>query len=145
MVEWMYRSTFFLTTALVSEWWGSRSDRFTPWESAPGTYWIGSWVDPRTGLDDVEKRKFLNLPGLELQALGRPTRSQRYTDYSIVVPRRTGTMHLFQCILCLAVCLRYCNSATGSSKPILFSLKPKDLQKNLLNTGYIFHFCVHRS
>jgi hypothetical protein len=33
-------------------------------------------VDPRAGLDDVEKRKFLPPPGLELQPLGRPTRSQ---------------------------------------------------------------------
>jgi hypothetical protein len=32
----------------------------------PGTHWIGGWVDPRAGLDDVEKRKFLTLPGLEL-------------------------------------------------------------------------------
>jgi hypothetical protein len=33
-------------------------------------------VDPRAGLDDVEKRKFLPLPGLELRPLGRPARSQ---------------------------------------------------------------------
>jgi hypothetical protein len=33
------------------------------------------WIDPRAGLDDVEKRKFLTLPGLELQPLGRPARS----------------------------------------------------------------------
>jgi hypothetical protein len=33
-------------------------------------------VDPRAGLDEVEKRKFLTLPGIELQNLGRPTRSQ---------------------------------------------------------------------
>jgi hypothetical protein len=32
-------------------------------------------VDPRAGLDDVEKRKFLNLPGLELRPIGRPARS----------------------------------------------------------------------
>jgi hypothetical protein len=37
-----------------------------PWERAPGTHWIGGWVDPRAGLDDVEKRKFFTLPGLEL-------------------------------------------------------------------------------
>jgi hypothetical protein len=41
-------------------------------------------VDPRAGLDDMEKRKFLILPGLELRPLGRPARSQslyrlRYT------------------------------------------------------------------
>jgi hypothetical protein len=40
------------------------------------THWIGGWVDPRAGLDDVEKRKFLTLPGLELRPLGRPARSQ---------------------------------------------------------------------
>jgi hypothetical protein len=41
-----------------------------------GTHWIGGWVDPRAGLDGVEKRKFLTLPGLELQLLGRSARSQ---------------------------------------------------------------------
>jgi hypothetical protein len=33
-------------------------------------------VDPRAGLDNVEKRIFLILPGLELRSLGRPARSQ---------------------------------------------------------------------
>jgi hypothetical protein len=33
-------------------------------------------VGPRAGLDEVEKRKFLTLPGLELLPLGRPARSQ---------------------------------------------------------------------
>jgi hypothetical protein len=33
-------------------------------------------VAPRTGLDDVEERKFLTLPGLELRPLRRPARSQ---------------------------------------------------------------------
>jgi hypothetical protein len=33
-------------------------------------------VDPRAGLDDVEKRKYLTLPGLELRPLGRPACSQ---------------------------------------------------------------------
>jgi hypothetical protein len=37
---------------------------------------IGGWVDPRAGLDDMEKREFLTLPGLELLPLGRPDRSQ---------------------------------------------------------------------
>jgi hypothetical protein len=41
-----------------------------------GTHWIGGWVDPRAFLDDVEKRKFLTLPGLELRHLDRPARSQ---------------------------------------------------------------------
>jgi hypothetical protein len=33
-------------------------------------------MEPRTGLDDMEKIQFLTLPGLELQPLGRPTHSQ---------------------------------------------------------------------
>jgi hypothetical protein len=33
-------------------------------------------VNPRAGLYDVEKRKFLTLLGLELRPLGRPARSQ---------------------------------------------------------------------
>jgi hypothetical protein len=44
-------------------------------ERGPGTHWTGGWVDPRASLDDVEKRKFLTLSGLELRPLGRPARS----------------------------------------------------------------------
>jgi hypothetical protein len=33
-------------------------------------------MDPRAGLDDVEKRKFLTVPGLELRPFSRPARSQ---------------------------------------------------------------------
>jgi hypothetical protein len=33
-------------------------------------------VGPRDGLDDVEKKKSLTLPELELRPLGRPVRSQ---------------------------------------------------------------------
>jgi hypothetical protein len=67
----------FLTMALVGgEWSASRPCRLTPVERAPGTHWIGGWVDPTAGLDDVEKRKFLTLPGLEVRPLGRPARNQ---------------------------------------------------------------------
>jgi hypothetical protein len=66
----------FLTSALAGgEWSASCPGHFTPEEEAPGTHWIGGWVDPRAGLNAVENRKFLTLPGLELQPLGRPTRS----------------------------------------------------------------------
>jgi hypothetical protein len=33
-------------------------------------------VDPRAGLNDLEKRKFLTLPGLELRHLIHPAHSQ---------------------------------------------------------------------
>jgi hypothetical protein len=46
----------FLTLALGGdEWSASRSGRFTPGERAPGTNWIGGWVDLRAGLDTLEK------------------------------------------------------------------------------------------
>jgi hypothetical protein len=67
----------FLTSALVGgEWSASRPCRFTPEERVTSTHWIGGWVGPRAGLDYLEKRKFLTLPGLELRPLGRPARSQ---------------------------------------------------------------------
>jgi hypothetical protein len=59
-----------------SEWSASHPGRFTPGERAPGTHWIGNSVDSRAGLDGVEKRKFLTLPGLELRPLDRPAHSQ---------------------------------------------------------------------
>jgi hypothetical protein len=76
----------FLTSALVEgEWSASRPCRFTPGERAPGTHWIGGWLDPRAGLDDTESREFLILPGLQFRPLGGPARSQslhrlRYRD-----------------------------------------------------------------
>jgi hypothetical protein len=61
----------FLTSALVGgEWSASGPCRFTPLESGPGTRWIRGWVGPRTGLDDVEKIKFLTPSGLVLRPLG---------------------------------------------------------------------------
>jgi hypothetical protein len=67
----------FLTSAPVGgKWSASRPGRFSTGERAAGTRWIGGWVNPRTGLDDTEKWKFLPPPGLELRPLGRPARSQ---------------------------------------------------------------------
>jgi hypothetical protein len=54
----------------------TRPCRFTPMETDPGTHWLGGWVNPRAGLDDVVKWIFLTLPALELRPLGRPARSQ---------------------------------------------------------------------
>jgi hypothetical protein len=46
-------------------------------------------VGPRTGLDDVERKKFLPLQGLELRPLSvvQPVAS-RHTDCDILVPVR---------------------------------------------------------
>jgi hypothetical protein len=80
----------FLDLGISWSWSASRPDRFIPGEKAPGTHWIGGWVDPRAGLDDMEKRKFLTLPGLEPRVLYRPARSQ--SDYAI--PARTSNVYL---------------------------------------------------
>jgi hypothetical protein len=77
MAEWCIDPYFLLTSALAGGKWSvSRSFRFTPGERASGIHWIGGWVDPRAGLDDVQKRKFLTLPELELRPLCHPARSQ---------------------------------------------------------------------
>jgi hypothetical protein len=63
----------FLTSALV----GGERSASRPWRFTPGgAHWIRRRVGPRTSLDDVERRKILPLPALELRPLGRPARSQ---------------------------------------------------------------------
>jgi hypothetical protein len=67
----------FLTSALAGgEWSASFPCRFTLGERAPGTHRIGGWVGPSTGLEDLEKTKFLTLLGPELHPLGCAARSQ---------------------------------------------------------------------
>jgi hypothetical protein len=72
----------FLTSALDgSEWSVSCPGRFTPRKIAPGTHWIGGWVDPRAVLDAVVKEK-ISSPRRESNPR-TPTvhpLAQRYTD-----------------------------------------------------------------
>jgi hypothetical protein len=72
----MHRHIFLTSELVGGEWSVSRPSCFTPGERVPSTHWIGGWVGPRAGLNDLEKRKFLTLPGLKLGLLVRPTRSQ---------------------------------------------------------------------
>jgi hypothetical protein len=53
----------------------------------PGTHWMEGRVHQRAGLDDVEKRKFLSLPGFELRPFGRPTSSQSLYRQRLCEPR----------------------------------------------------------
>jgi hypothetical protein len=73
----------FLTSALVGG-----LGRFNSRERGPGTHWIGGWVGPRADLDDVQKRKFLTLPGL-----GRPARS--HLLYRLHCPDTYKNVHLW--------------------------------------------------
>jgi hypothetical protein len=47
-----------------------------PWGKNPRPHWIGGWVGPRAGLDDMEKWKFLTIPGVEFRPFGCPDCSQ---------------------------------------------------------------------
>jgi hypothetical protein len=70
----MYRSTFFLTSALVGgRWSASRPGRFTP--GYPFDRRLGG-PQSRSGRRGKEKAFDPTLPGLELRPLGRPARNQ---------------------------------------------------------------------
>jgi hypothetical protein len=63
MGEWRYSSTI-LDLGIM---WSVVS--FTPQPlysrgKSPDTLWIGGWVGPRAGVDAVEKRKILPIPGI---------------------------------------------------------------------------------
>jgi hypothetical protein len=53
-------------------------------------------VDPRAGLGEVKKRKFLTLPGLELRTLDRRVRSQSLYRLSYPGSFPVGVGGLFQ-------------------------------------------------
>jgi hypothetical protein len=54
-----------------------------PGKISLGTHWIGGWVGPGVGLDAVEERKYLILPGLELRLSVVQPVACRYTDWAI--------------------------------------------------------------
>jgi hypothetical protein len=70
----------------VDVWATSRSGHFTPGERARSTHWIGCWVYLRAGLDDLEKRTFSTLPGLDSDPSVIQPIASRYTDYAIPAP-----------------------------------------------------------
>jgi hypothetical protein len=85
MGEWMYRSTLswprhYLEVSGQLHALAALSRK----ETAPGIHWIGGWVGPRAGLDDLEEKIFLTLLGLEFRpSIVHPIVS-RYTDCTIL-------------------------------------------------------------
>jgi hypothetical protein len=76
-----------LNSALAGSTWSVLGpDRFIPRERAPTTHWLGGWVDPRAGLDEVGKRKFLSLPGLTLDRSVVQPAVSLFTGYVIPAP-----------------------------------------------------------
>jgi hypothetical protein len=62
----------FLNSSLV----GGKLSASYPGCFTPSNHGIGGWVGLKASLDDMEKRKFLTLPGLELRSLSHPACSQ---------------------------------------------------------------------
>jgi hypothetical protein len=90
----------FLTSALVGgERLVSRPCRFTPGERAPGTHWVA----PRSGLDNMEKRKFFTVPRLELW----PLSCQAWTQslYCLRYPDSWDEYERRKCIVCKDIAL----------------------------------------
>jgi hypothetical protein len=77
-------------------------------------------MGPRAGLDDLEKRKFLTLPGLELRPLGRPARSQSLYRLRYLGCLLSGVLKFNfhgSCIFCAPPRSLPCNvTARGESK-----------------------------
>jgi hypothetical protein len=86
MTEWMYRSIYSWPwhKLEVSDQLHTSPCCITPGERAHSTHWTKGWVSPRTGVDNVERRKILPLLGLELQPLHCPACSQslQWVHYS---------------------------------------------------------------
>jgi hypothetical protein len=83
----------FLTLALDGgEWSASHPGRFTSGERTPGTRWTGGCVDPRAGLDTVEKRKISCL--CRESNPRRPARSPcNYSDNNCILLSRKRKYH----------------------------------------------------
>jgi hypothetical protein len=74
----------FLTLTLVGgELSASSPGCFTRGETGSCTHWTGNWLGPSAGVDDVQKRKILTLPGLELRPVCLPARSQSLSHLPI--------------------------------------------------------------
>jgi hypothetical protein len=109
---------------------------FTP---RPGTHWMGGWVDPRAGLDDVEKRKFWTLLRLELRLLGCPAHSQSL--YQVCYPS-SWTSHSIYLILQLVTEMsQYTNDADWKLAVVPFFMLSKFYK---LWNGLAFQLCSVR-
>jgi hypothetical protein len=110
-------------TSSGGEWSASRRGLFTPGERAPDIHWIGGWMDPRAGLYDMEKWKFLTLPGLELRCLGRPASSQSL--YRVRYPGSHSSFVVMEYVFStcfMAYCTDYSSKIISSEQNIWRSL-----------------------
>jgi hypothetical protein len=109
-----------------------------PRERALGIHCIGGWVDPRAGLDHMEKWKFLTPPGLEPRPLSRPARSQ-----SLYRLRYPGSLTATQFIFKLEYFVVFLNCMSISSRKypqsdIVFSFQYACLFRSNLKINLIW-------
>jgi hypothetical protein len=100
-----------------------------PGDRAHGTHWIGGLVGPRAGLDDVQKRKFLTLPGLEFRLLCRPARSQSLYQLR------------YSCSIRFAVTEEFIFSAISSLLLVAGPLFPEGKTARVQNWPLTFVYC----
>jgi hypothetical protein len=94
----------FLLSALdKNEWSASGPCRFISVESAPGTYWIGGWVGPGTGLDAVKKKQ-ISCPSWDSTPVIQPAAS-RYTEW--VIPALSKRILVLLFITFIFSCIHY--------------------------------------
>jgi hypothetical protein len=75
-------------------------------------------VNSRDGLDKVEKREFLTLPGYEVQpSVAQPVVS-RYTDYTIPAPKVMGSFSYCDVCSCYGYYERGNNASVSNYGPI---------------------------
>jgi hypothetical protein len=67
-------------------WLASRPGHFILWERARGTHWIGGWVGPSVGLDDVEKQNSWPYRDSHSEPSVFQPAASRYTDWAISAP-----------------------------------------------------------
>jgi hypothetical protein len=124
----------FLTSAQVgSEWLASRPCRFTRWERAPDSHWIGGWWTSEPVWTTWRKEKSWPYRDSELRILGRPILSQ-----SLNRLRYPGSLTHDTCEkqLGLSFCRLVCNVLC---RRIIVRLYTVDLSVIIKNVAYLLN------
>jgi hypothetical protein len=82
-------------------------------------------VYPTAGLEDLEKRKILTLPGLKLRPISRPAHSQSLYRLRYCAAPAPGRWIMSKNLIFVAICSYvYDVSLPGSNRPLDITIKP---------------------